>query len=642
MVEARLPSIASGNGRLLVTMDSRGEVLSACWPSVDSPNQFATFSIKPAPGQTLGAIPKSSPPCYVDETNISTSQSQEGLRFTDAVVDLEDDIPQIDFFVRKISGPHPILRLLLQPNMDGRPGAQTIYWDEESQALLAFCRQRWLAVGSSRDRARGFHCGRLGSPGEASRFVDADDLPGERIAFREVDAILELKDSTEDTIILTVFGSTREEVLAGFNKRRDHEWMQFEGLAKQRAAKILTESTLEGWTPAVTQMLRRSSLVWDVLTNRLTGGMIAGPDVQSGIASAPGYAAFWARDAAWALLGTVAMRQHALSKSVLEFAWATQSPEGLWLHRHHTDHSVASSWGLHQIDETGIILHCFEKYVDAAQDTAMLTEHWAGVEKAAEFLVRSRDQRRGIPLPSVDLWEEREGFHLYTAASVIGGLRAAVALASKVQSSSSTIERWTSVADEMQQKAEAQFWNDEHGRFVSSLENSAALPMFDPERPELNAKVQKTKPQTSIPQYPNWRDEHVEAVTYTHDISTIALAVPFGVLPLDDPRIVATVASIRKQLWNGRVGGLHRYENDSYGGGNPWPLATLWLAIYEAGRGNKEEAKKLVEWVVEHSTAAGLVPEQVHRVGGYPVASVPLSWSHAMVAIAVAACYNEK
>ena len=38
---------------------------------------------------------------------------------------------------------------------------------------------------------------------------------------------------------------------------------------------------------------------------------------------------------------------------------------------------------------------------------------------------------------------------------------------------------------------------------------------------------------------------------------------------------MSTVTSLRKQLWNTRVGGMHRYEGDSYGGGNPWPLATL-------------------------------------------------------------------
>ncbi|EXL66650.1 hypothetical protein FOPG_17188 [Fusarium oxysporum f. sp. conglutinans race 2 54008] len=53
MAEARLPSIASGNRRLLVT--------------------FATFKIQPAPGQAFEAMPEPIPPRYIDETNISTS-----------------------------------------------------------------------------------------------------------------------------------------------------------------------------------------------------------------------------------------------------------------------------------------------------------------------------------------------------------------------------------------------------------------------------------------------------------------------------------------------------------------------------------------------------------------------------------------
>jgi hypothetical protein len=42
------------------------------------------------------------------------------------------------------------------------------------------------------------------------------------------------------------------------------------------------------------------------------------------------------------------------------------------------------------------------------------------------------------------------------------------------------------------------------------------------------------------------------------------------------------VTLLRKRLWNTRVGGMHRYEGDSYGGGNLWPRVTLWLAIFEA------------------------------------------------------------
>ena len=163
--------------------------------------------------------------------------------------------------------------------------------------------------------------------------------------------------------------------------------------------------------------------------------------------------------------------------------------------------------------------------------------------------------------------------------------------------------------------------------------------MVDGDRPELSAKVQNSsnRPTTSLPAYPNWRDAETEATSIRQDVSILSLAVPFGILTFDDPRVVNSAAALKGALWNKVVGGYCRYEGDSYGGGNPWPLATLWLAIYEGVQGNVSESKRLVDWVATHTTPAGLVPEQVHRETGEPVAAVPLSWSHAMVAIAVAA-----
>ena len=47
------------------------------------------------------------------------------------------------------------------------------------------------------------------------------------------------------------------------------------------------------------------------------------------------------------------------------------------------------------------------------------------MQKAADFMVRYRDPRTGLPLPSYDLWEERWGVHAFTVATVYAGLKAA-------------------------------------------------------------------------------------------------------------------------------------------------------------------------------------------------------------------------
>src|SRR5262245_458905 len=49
-------------------------------------------------------------------------------------------------------------------------------------------------------------------------------------------------------------------------------------------------------------------------------------------------------------------------------------------------------------------------------------------QRAADFLLGTIEQDV-LPVATTDLWEEREGQHAFTAASTVGGLRAAGAMA---------------------------------------------------------------------------------------------------------------------------------------------------------------------------------------------------------------------
>lgn len=638
MESARLPSAAVGNGRLLVTLSNRGEVLTACWPCIDSPNQLGAFHVVPvsaAPSSDLA--PRFN---YVEDTNIFAATTAEGLTIQDTVVDLTISAAgaTVDGHVRRIIGPHPDISIYLAPELDGRPNAQTIYWDEEAEALIAHSRHNYLVIAVARGEAVDFHCGRCGDESSALHFLAAPGMPGERLAFRAVDGAIRRQASRSDTLVWAIHGPNRETVLEGLHMARSLGWAEVEALAVAAASRGLSEIELATGAGPIDRALRRTSLVMDVLTNRDTGGAIAGPNVQSGIASAPDYAAVWGRDAAWTALGALALGRHGHVRQMLRFALATQAPEGIWLQRHHTDRTVAPSWGSHQIDETGLILHAIGCYVAQTNDVAFAHESWRVVERGADFLCGARDATTGLPIKSVCLWEEREGFHAYSSAAVSGGIKAAASLATRLGRTEQAV-RWSATARSLDEAILARFWRPELNRFVKSLQASPALPIVDPERPDLPTNVQSgaMRPETAIGRYPNWRATETIDVDFAHDLSILGLAVPFGVLAVDDPRIVSTVAALRATLWNKAVGGMRRYEGDSYGGGNVWPLATLWLAIYEGTCGNSEIAQELIEWVVGHSTDAGLVPEQVHREHGHPVAAVPLSWSHGMIAIAVAA-----
>jgi GH15 family glucan-1,4-alpha-glucosidase len=127
------------------------------------------------------------------------------------------------------------------------------------------------------------------------------------------------------------------------------------------------------------------------------------------------------------------------------------------------------------------------------------------------------------------------------------------------------------------------------------------------------------------------------------DGSLLWLGVPFGAVPLDDPRLEATVAAVRRDLHR-PGGGVYRYPGDTYYGGGEWTLLTCSLAWHELSRGNAEAAQPLREWVRAQARPNGDLPEQIldyaqspqmitpwlERWG--PVAT-PLLWSHAMYLI---------
>jgi GH15 family glucan-1,4-alpha-glucosidase len=125
------------------------------------------------------------------------------------------------------------------------------------------------------------------------------------------------------------------------------------------------------------------------------------------------------------------------------------------------------------------------------------------------------------------------------------------------------------------------------------------------------------------------------------DASLLSLALPYGVVALEDDRMAATVDEIKRSLRHG--GGVHRYAADSYYGGGEWVLLAAWLGWFSARRGapgDRQCALDLLAWIEAQAGPDGSLPEQVpatlnapayyetwvRRWG--PIAS-PLLWSHA-------------
>jgi GH15 family glucan-1,4-alpha-glucosidase len=117
----------------------------------------------------------------------------------------------------------------------------------------------------------------------------------------------------------------------------------------------------------------------------------------------------------------------------------------------------------------------------------------------------------------------------------------------------------------------------------------------------------------------------------------------------DDPKIVATMQTVRERLWvKTDVGGVARYENDYYHQvsqdvrnvpGNPWFICTLWLAQWHIATAKTEEdlqpALDILNWAAGHALPSGVMAEQVHPYTNAPLSVSPLTWSHATLVMAV-------
>ena len=84
------------------------------------------------------------------------------------------------------------------------------------------------------------------------------------------------------------------------------------------------------------------------------------------------------------------------------------------------------------------------------------------------------------------------------------------------------------------------------------------------------------------------------------------------------------------------TGGYIRFEEDSYmQGANPWPIATLWMALYYLKAGEKKKAKECIAFVINSATPLGFLAEQVDNSTMQSNWVIGLGWSHAMFVIAM-------
>ncbi|MFZ5985613.1 MAG: glycoside hydrolase family 15 protein [Bacillota bacterium] len=374
----------------------------------------------------------------------------------------------------------------------------------------------------------------------------------------------------------------------------------------------------------IDDLYKRSLLVFKLMSDKETGGLLASAEIDEGFTRCGRYAYCWGRDAAFI---TGALDASGLTMTVDKFyEWAvmTQDEDGSWQQRYHMDGNLAPSWGM-QVDETGTLIWGMLRHYEVTKDKDFLERMWDSIKRGVEFLVDFIDDDTGLPKPSYDLWEERVGEHTYSCAAVYGGIRAGVEAARILNGSKELIEKWEKAASSIKASMEKNLWKPQANRFIRSV------------RTKLNPWGSEHSQHTTVIKVNEkgyYRDVTLE--DWTVDISLLGVSIPFEVFDVSDQRVKSTVEAIERVLTSHPAGGIKRYENDNYIGGNPWVLTTLWVALYYIETKEYNKARDYFEWAVKSRTGLGLLPEQVSRDNGEPCWVIPLTWSHAMFVLVLA------
>ena len=354
----------------------------------------------------------------------------------------------------------------------------------------------------------------------------------------------------------------------------------------------------------IAEIYYRTILLFPLLYNEETGGIIAAPEIDEDRTKCGRYAYCWPRDAAYITKAMdILNMQKESEKFYKDFCKKTQSKNGMWEQRFFTDGKLAPSWG-YQIDETASVVYGVFAHYEIAKDEKFLKDNLQMCEKAVDFLkryVKDIFEETRKYEETYDLWEMCEGIHTYSLASVYAAFSAMLNIYKVLGKNVSNFEN-NRLKDEKIQKSKLEI--EEYQAKIKKYINEN---MYDQEKKSYvrNSKDKKM------------------------DISLLGLVVPFNVFTSKEKKVQNTIERINLNLRT-YTGGLKRFEEDNYMNGNPWPIANMWMTLYYLENGEKKKAKETFDFVVKTAAAHSFLGEQVSNENLKTNWAIGLGWSHAM------------
>lgn len=358
----------------------------------------------------------------------------------------------------------------------------------------------------------------------------------------------------------------------------------------------------------IERLYKRSLLITRTQINNC-GSIIAANDSDVINFNRDTYSYMWPRDGAL-VAHALDSAGYGLTVHFFNFCSKIISKEGYFLHKYTPSGSLASSWhpwikGSRaqlpiQEDETALILWALWNHYETYRDIEFIKPLYKNlIKRAADFMMTYRDLETGLPLPSYDLWEERQGVFTFTTSAVYGGLLAAANFTEAFGERELAAE-YRAGAEKLKQAMVRYLYLEKEGRFGRGG---------------------------------SFNEEGKWEIDPTVDASLYGLFA-FGVYDAKDEKVMKSMEAVQERLWHPKGGGVARYENDTYylaapGRGNPWFVTTLWLAHYYIEIGELAKALSILEWVADHALKSGVLAEQVNPETHEPISVSPLTWSHA-------------
>jgi glucoamylase len=498
--------------------------------------------------------------------------------------------------------------------IDNLPGGDRVRYDASSRSFIQTDEGSNTVIATTADIApKATHCGvansPLGNQRDARLAIEAQQLvPCTNagpfvggVTSGSTYALASIAPGASASVTFAIgLGQTEVSAVAAATKGAEVGFDTAASEDRARWAAKLAEQTPLAKLPARAKPVYDRAII-TLLQHRVNNGaFIAAPTLTS-----PVYRFVWPRDGSKSAVDLLEAGYPKEAAQFFEFLETQLLPDGSFAVNYFPDGS-RPLWNFgakgNENDQPGVLAWGVEHVYQVTQDKNWLNARYAGVRRTSEHLLQITTN--GRIAPSRDLWELETGASwTYAQGSAIAGLEASSRIAATLGRTDDS-KRYADRAKQCRAALDGQFMTRD-GYFGRGVLRSGRV------------------------------DVRVE-------IANLALGRGgFAILPDTDRGIAGVGDRVFSTLLT-PGGGIRRYENDRYYGGQPWPVASNWMSMHKLGRGDAQGAKDLFQVITEqaYATESLMLGEQFDEKESKWLSAFPLAWSEATYLTTARALYQ--